>query len=97
MLNNNVKLAFNIDGSQRYPTDSKGNEYYLKDNDMPFLMKNQNGQVFFAKTCKGYEMIPWNHLQYFVQNEPLVWTKDSADNLVYIKESNFPPTLHPLI
>ena len=96
-LNANMKLALGADGSQRYPSDSKGNEYYLTENQIPFLMRNQNGEVYFAKNRKGYPMIPWNYLHQVADNEPLVYVRDSAGNLVYVKESLFPSALHLLI
>lgn len=95
-LNSNVRLALYADGTQRYPIDSKGNEYYLTDeNQRPFILKKKDGEVYFAKNRKGYPMIPWNCIENI--NEPLVYTWDSAGNLVYIKESLFPTVLHPLI
>lgn len=86
-LNPNIKLALNADGSQRYPADSKGNEYYLTEDGKPFLLRKQNGEIYYAKNRKGHPMIPWNHIQNVCENEPLIYMRDSVDNLVYMKES----------
>lgn len=95
--NPSVKLAIDIDGNQRYPTDSKGNEYYLTENEIPYLMRNKDGETFFAKNRNGHPMIPWNFLQLVADSQPLVYFRDSAGNLVYVKESVVPPTLQPFI
>lgn len=83
----NGKLALYADGSQRYPYDTKGNEYYLTADEKPYLMRKENGEVYFAKNRNGYPMIPWNYIQNICENEPLIHFRDSAGNLVYMKES----------
>lgn len=83
-LNPNIKLALNADGSQRYPNDCNGNEYYLTENGKPYLMRKVNGEIYFAKSRRGYTLIPWNHIQN--ENEPMIYLRDSAGNLVYVKE-----------
>lgn len=87
-LNPNIKLALYADGTQRYPVDSKGNEYYLTENGKPYLMRRNNGEIYFAKNRKDCSLIPWNHIQHLCENEPLIYLRDSAGNLVYVRESS---------
>lgn len=95
---NNLKLARYADGSERYPQDSKGNEYYFREGKKhPLLMRRNTGEFYLARSRKGHELIPWNHLQEYVSNEPCVYSRDSNGNTVYLKESVLPQAFKTLI
>jgi hypothetical protein len=79
------KLAYNADGSQRYPFDHSGNEYYLRDEDgKPFLLRDVNGDPYLAKSRHGKDMIPWNFTGAFMKDQPYSYRKDSIGNSVYM-------------
>lgn len=96
-VNSRIRLALMADGTQRYPKDAKGNEYYLKEGDKPFLLRRGTGETYLARSKNGHEMIPWNHLQEFVGDEPCVFSKDGEGNTVYMRESEFPQAFKALI
>lgn len=79
------------DGTERYPTDDRGNEYYWKRDGVPYLMKDATGRPYLAKTRKGHALIPWNFLQDYVTNEPYRCSVDSDKNFVYVNEVDLSP------
>ena len=93
-----IRLALKADGTQRYPTDAKGNEYYWCHQEKgPFLLRQSTGEHYLAQNKNGHKLIPWNHLQDFIGEDPCVFSKDANENTVYIKESTFPPAFRALI
>lgn len=81
----NVKIARFADGTQRYPTDQRGNEYYLRHEGKPFPLRDAKGVIYWAKTRRGHEMIP----KEYVENEKgIVFFKDAEGNFVYVKNLN---------
>lgn len=96
-INMNIRLALYADGSQRYPTDSRGNEYYLRENGQPILMRRKNGDYYLAKNKNGHMLVPWNYMKEYIGNEPCVYSKDAAGNSIYVKESAVPPALKALV
>lgn len=96
-VNSRIRLALYADGTQRYPQDARGNEYYFKDREHPFLMKKHSGESYLARSKNGHELIPWNHIQDYISNEPCVYSRDSNGNTVYLKESEIPQAFKALI
>lgn len=89
-----VKVARNADGKEKYPRDSKDNEYYLRKEQVPFLLKDKQGEPYLAQSRQGHNLIPWNVLQDYMDGEkPYVHTKDAGGNSIYTDQSN----LHPLV
>ena len=86
------RLARYADGKQRYPTDAKGNEYYLQTEGKPYLLQQENGEPYLAKTRKGIPMIPWNEMR-VTDDRPYMYTKDVLGNCVYIHETDLPQSL----
>lgn len=88
------KIAKFADGSQRYPTDDKGNEYYLQYEGKPFLLQRNDGSNYFAKSHKGTTLIPWNYLHEQLNGDAcFFYTKDAAGNGVYVAENELPQSL----
>lgn len=48
-------------GCEKYPTDGRGNQYYLVQNGTPVMMKDELGNAYFAKSRSDRLLIPWNH------------------------------------
>lgn len=96
-INRNIRLALYADGTQRYPQDSRGNEYYFKEQENPLLMRRNTGERYLARSKSGQELIPWNHLQEFISNEPCIYSTDSNGNTVYLKESSLPGAVKTLM
>lgn len=96
-VNQRIRLALYADGTQRYPSDSKGNEYYFKESRHPFVMRRNSGEKYLAKSKAGRELIPWNHMQEYVSDEPCVYSRDANGNTVYLKESELPRAFKALI
>lgn len=92
-----IRLALYGDGSERYPRDRRGNEYYFTEEKHPLLIRKNTGEFYLAKSRNGHELIPWNHLQEYVSSEPCVYSKDSNGNTVYLKESTLPGAFKALI
>ncbi|GBO12058.1 hypothetical protein AVEN_37908-1 [Araneus ventricosus] len=85
------KLAKWADGLQRYPTDVKGNEYYLTQNGEPILIYQEDGKPYFAKNKRGISQIPWNALQEYVSEaESHVEAKDALGNQVFLNRNEIP-------
>lgn len=95
--NKRILLALYADRTQRYPKDGKGNEYYLRDEKEPFLMRRNSGESYLAKSRNGTVLIPWNFLKEYIGEEPCVYSRDADGNTVYVKESAFPPACKALI
>ncbi|GIY04387.1 uncharacterized protein CDAR_54211 [Caerostris darwini] len=93
-----VKLARFADGTQRYPHDMKGNEYYLREKGLPYLLQNSEGKPYLAKSFRGAPFIPWNYFQEYSLNDHLHTPgKDAAGNTIYVDERNLPPWLQNLV
>lgn len=78
-------LAVYASGKQRYPTNSKGHEYYLRGNDdEPFLLRDESGRPYFARTRNGVAMIP---AKFFYDcrdtTQKYYMGLDAAKNVVY--------------
>lgn len=86
------RLARFANGNQRYPTDAKGNEYYLKDSGVPYLLRQNDGSTYLARSRKGIPMIPWNSLR-VSDDTPYICSKDAAGNCVYVHETDLPENL----
>lgn len=89
-----TQLAILADGTQRYPKDKRGNEYYLRHEVKPYLLRQQDGQRYLAKNRRGSQLIPWNHLLDYAQDETKYsYCKDSEGNGVYIHKSELPTSM----
>lgn len=86
------RIAKFANNTQRYPSDAKGNEYYLQHEGEPYLLRQESGETYLAKTRKGIPMTPWNEL-HVNDNKPYVCTRDAAGNCVYVHETDLPPSL----
>lgn len=77
-------LALYASGKQRYPTNWKGHEYYLRVDDEPFLLRDESGRPYFARTKSGVAMIP---AKFFYDcrdtNQKYFLGLDAAKNVVY--------------
>ncbi|GFT05731.1 uncharacterized protein TNCV_3925311 [Trichonephila clavipes] len=88
------RLAKTSNGTERYPRDAKGNEYYLQWDGKPLLLRKPNGEHYLAHNRKGFQLIPWNLLaEYAINNEPYLFTKDVLGNNVYVRQSELPQRL----
>lgn len=84
-----VKIARFKNGTQRYPSDDKGNEYYLRDEGTPFLLRTSKGNTYLAKNRRGIVMIPWNCFNQFSNgNVPYAPFVDAGGNVVYVNHEN---------
>lgn len=76
-------------GKQIYPATSRGDQYYFIDpnnDNEPFLLRDENGYVFFAENRSGVKLIPHQYfLKQFEQKEATKYflTVDAARNAVY--------------
>lgn len=89
------QIARDANGNELYPKDGYGNEYYLTKNGKPYLLRKADGSTYFAKTYKGSILIPWNHVA--IDEKPLLFGKDAAQNLIYMSESDLPKPLKVVI
>lgn len=85
------KMAKWASGMQRYPTDVKGNEYYLTKDGEPMLFRQEDGEPYFAKTKRGIVQIPWNVSQeYATDAESHFETTDALGNGVFVDRNDAP-------
>lgn len=89
------KLARYANGDERYPYDEKGNEYYLLEDGKPYLLKQWNGETYFAKNRKGIPLIPWNFVK-VTDDRPFICTRDVGGTSVYVHEPDLPQSLKML-
>ncbi|GBN19692.1 hypothetical protein AVEN_261777-1 [Araneus ventricosus] len=80
-------------GSERYPTDARGNEYYLIQNGKPILCRQHDGKPYFARSRRRIAQIPWTVLHEYVSDrESHVATRDAVGNTVYVCRSDLRET-----
>lgn len=78
------KPARCVSGKEIYPTDKFGNEYYFIKEGIPYLLKDEEGRNYFARTKDGDVLIPWNWMhehQNVIQS--LYPGLDSIGNVIY--------------
>jgi len=83
------KLAKYRNGTQRYPADIGGNEYYLSHEGRPYLLVTAAGTPYFAKNRRGYSLIPWNSVV-ITDDTPYLCTRDAGGTVVYVHETELP-------
>ncbi|KAG8173086.1 hypothetical protein JTE90_001070 [Oedothorax gibbosus] len=49
------RLAKFANNTQRYPSDAKGNEYYLQHQGKPYLLRQESGGNVLGQTRKGFQ------------------------------------------
>lgn len=84
-----VKVARMADGTERYPKDGKGHEYYLRNEGIPFVLKKSDGETYLARNRRGDSLIPWNYFKEFIpDNVPHTPHMDAGGNVVYSNQEN---------
>lgn len=83
------KLALYHDGTQRYPADHRGNEFYWSKEGKPYVLCKSDGELYFARNRRGFPLIPWNHVK-ILDDTPYWCTRDVGGTLVYVHASELP-------